>query len=118
MSNQNGNNAAKVYLAPTYRPQSDAPEIPENLRRKTVLRGTGNVTQMHYAKRGEITPEMEFIAIRENVDPEFVRFRSRAGPRHHPGKYQPPRKRTHDHRAQLPRQSQFQYWQLGGHVIH
>ena len=129
MSNQNGNNAAKVYLegehgirvparkisltngedpvyvydtsgpqggnvrnglpplreawirargdvedvAPTYRPQPDAPEIPENLRRKTVLRGTGNVTQMHYAKRGEITPEMEFIAIRENVDPEFVR---------------------------------------------
>ena len=60
-------------VAPTYRPQSDAPEIPENLRRKTVLRGTGNVTQMHYAKRGEITPEMEFIAIRENVDPEFVR---------------------------------------------
>ena len=129
MSNQNGNNAAKVYLegehgirvparkisltngedpvyvydtsgpqggnvrnglpplreawirargdvedvAPTYRPQPEAPEIPENLRRKTVLRGTGNVTQMHYAKRGEITPEMEFIAIRENVDPEFVR---------------------------------------------
>ena len=61
-------------VAPTYRPQPEAPEIPENLRRKTVLRGTGNVTQMHYAKRGEITPEMEFIAIRENVDPEFVRL--------------------------------------------
>ena len=60
-------------VAPTYVPQSGAPEIPENLSRKTVLRGTGNVTQMHYAKRGEITPEMEFIAIRENVDPEFVR---------------------------------------------
>ncbi len=60
-------------VAPTYVPQSEAPEIPENLSRKTVLRGTGNVTQMHYAKRGEITPEMEFIAIRENVDPEFVR---------------------------------------------
>jgi len=25
------------------------------------------VTQMHYAKRGEITPEMEYIAIRENM---------------------------------------------------
>jgi phosphomethylpyrimidine synthase len=25
------------------------------------------VTQMHYAKRGQITPEMEFIAIRENL---------------------------------------------------
>ena len=32
-----------------------------------------NVTQMHYARRGEITPEMEFVAIREGVAPEFVR---------------------------------------------
>jgi phosphomethylpyrimidine synthase len=34
---------------------------------------SGNVTQMHYAARGEITPEMEFVALRENVEPEFVR---------------------------------------------
>jgi phosphomethylpyrimidine synthase len=26
-----------------------------------------NVSQMHYARRGLITPEMEFIAIRENL---------------------------------------------------
>ena len=32
-----------------------------------------NVTQLHYARRGIITPEMEFIAIRERCDPEFVR---------------------------------------------
>ncbi len=32
-----------------------------------------NVTQLHYAKKGIITPEMEFIAIRENQTPEFVR---------------------------------------------
>jgi len=31
------------------------------------------VTQLHYARRGEITPEMEFIALREGVDPELVR---------------------------------------------
>ena len=31
------------------------------------------VTQLHYARRGEITPEMEFIALREGVAPEFVR---------------------------------------------
>ena len=31
-----------------------------------------NVTQMHYAREGKITPEMEFIAIRESVEPEFV----------------------------------------------
>ena len=31
------------------------------------------VTQMYYARRGEITPEMEFVALREGFDPEFVR---------------------------------------------
>jgi phosphomethylpyrimidine synthase len=31
------------------------------------------VTQMHYARRGEITPEMEFVGLREGVDPAFVR---------------------------------------------
>ena len=29
-----------------------------------------NVTQMHYARRGIVTPEMEFIAIRENLQRE------------------------------------------------
>ncbi len=31
------------------------------------------VTQMHYARRGEITPEMEFVALREGFEPSFVR---------------------------------------------
>src|SRR6266542_5379173 len=31
------------------------------------------VTQMHYARRGEITPEMEFVALREGVAPGMVR---------------------------------------------
>ena len=31
------------------------------------------VTQMHYARRGEVTPEMEFIALREGMPAEFVR---------------------------------------------
>ncbi|CAI6085748.1 Phosphomethylpyrimidine synthase [Paenibacillus sp. JJ-100] len=31
------------------------------------------VTQMHYARQGIITPEMEYAAIREGVEPEFVR---------------------------------------------
>ncbi|WP_221566591.1 phosphomethylpyrimidine synthase ThiC [Alkalihalobacillus sp. TS-13] len=32
-----------------------------------------NVTQLHYAKKGIITPEMEFIALREDMEPDFVR---------------------------------------------
>ena len=47
-------------------------EIPEALAH-VVLRGTGRVTQMHYARRGEITPEMEFIALREGLSAELVR---------------------------------------------
>jgi phosphomethylpyrimidine synthase len=33
----------------------------------------GNRTQLHYARRGIVTPEMRFVAIRENVTPELVR---------------------------------------------
>ncbi|MCK6545317.1 phosphomethylpyrimidine synthase ThiC [Myxococcota bacterium] len=36
-------------------------------------RGDGNFSQMHYARRGVITEEMQYVAIREGVDPEFVR---------------------------------------------
>jgi len=36
------------------------------VRKPRRARRGGNVTQMHYARRGRITPEMEFIAIREN----------------------------------------------------
>src|ERR1051325_5590055 len=31
------------------------------------------VTQLHYARKGEITPEMEFVAVREGLPAEFVR---------------------------------------------
>ena len=42
-------------------------------RTTTALRGSGAVTQLHYARRGIVTPEMEFIAVREGFDAEFVR---------------------------------------------
>ncbi|HXH53905.1 MAG TPA: phosphomethylpyrimidine synthase ThiC [Sphingomicrobium sp.] len=40
--------------------------------RKTVLRARpgANVTQMHYARRGIVTPEMHYVAIRENMGRE------------------------------------------------
>ena len=55
-----------------------------------------NVTQMHYARRGIITPEMEFVAIRENMQREqYVESLRQSGPngerlaimmaRQHPG---------------------------------
>ena len=52
------------------RRQAQDPQLAElrfNLQRKPRRAKPGmNVTQMHYARRGMITPEMEYIAIREN----------------------------------------------------
>jgi phosphomethylpyrimidine synthase len=55
-----------------------------------------NVTQMHYARRGIITPEMEYVAIRENLRSEHLDAQQRELlARQHPG---------HDFGAFLPRQ--------------
>lgn len=62
-------------------PKLHSPRVAKNGKR---------ITQMHYARRGEITPEMEYVAIRENLDneargiktyitPEFVRDEIAAG---------------------------------------
>ena len=49
-------------------------EIPEGLRRRPLRAKAGRaVTQLQYARQGIVTPEMEFIAIREGLEPEFVR---------------------------------------------
>jgi len=51
-------------------------------RARTGTNRIGNVTQMHYARRGIVTPEMEFIAIRENQRLEGFNEALR---RQHPG---------------------------------
>jgi phosphomethylpyrimidine synthase len=53
------------------RPWSDL--VPAPLRNRPLRSTGGPVTQLHYARRGEVTPEMEFVAIREGMDPELVR---------------------------------------------
>ncbi len=58
-------------------------ELRFNLKRKPLRAKPGmNVTQMHYARRGIITPEMEFIAIRENQRRDAL---SELITRQHPG---------------------------------
>ncbi len=39
----------------------------EHIRQPRRARAGANVTQMHYARQGIITPEMEYVAIRENL---------------------------------------------------
>ena len=51
-------------------------------RAKAGANLSGNVTQMHYARRGIVTPEMEFVAIRENQKREGL---SELLLRQHPG---------------------------------
>ena len=53
-------------------PQLDAIRFARSPKPRRAKPGA-NVSQMHYARRGEITPEMEFIALREGVAPDFVR---------------------------------------------
>jgi phosphomethylpyrimidine synthase len=55
------------------REQESVPVFPTNGRKPLRARQGQNVTQLHYARRGIITPEMEFAAIREGVSPEIVR---------------------------------------------
>jgi phosphomethylpyrimidine synthase len=72
-------------------------ELRFNLHRKPRRAREGaNVTQMHYARQGIITPEMEFVAIRENLRrQEYLENLKNSGPmgqrladlmgRQHPG---------------------------------
>jgi phosphomethylpyrimidine synthase len=59
-------------------PRSGLPKLREEWiapRRPSTGSGQGGrcVTQLHYARSGEITPEMAFIAAREGLPAEFVR---------------------------------------------
>ncbi|RKN43181.1 phosphomethylpyrimidine synthase ThiC [Streptomyces hoynatensis] len=78
-----------VTLYDTSGPYTD-PEVETDVRRglpplrrewiaERAADGTPAVTQLAYARRGLITPEMEFVAVRENRAPEFVREEIAAG---------------------------------------
>jgi len=56
-------------------PQPEEPATPgvQPGQPMTALRGRGPITQLHYARTHHVTPEMEFVALREGVAAEFVR---------------------------------------------
>ena len=49
------------------------PKLRQPWSARREARGDTNFSQMHCARQGEITEEMRFVALRENVTPEFVR---------------------------------------------
>ena len=59
----------------------------EHIRKPRVAKAGRNVSQMHYAKQGIITPEMEFIAIRENrrIDEMREEYEKAGYLKQHPG---------------------------------
>ena len=81
----------EAYEGRPERPEDNGWRTPEQAERAGVERFPGPprrplrakpgraVTQMHYARKGIITPEMEFVAIREGMDPEVVRAEVAAG---------------------------------------
>lgn len=57
-----------------------------HLERKPLKAKAGkNVTQLHYARQGIITPEMEYVAIRENMKRQALREQSAELTQQHPG---------------------------------
>jgi phosphomethylpyrimidine synthase len=65
--------AREVAEAPSSDGKAWSDLVPAALRNRPLRATGGPVTQLHYARQGEITPEMEFVAIREGMEPEFVR---------------------------------------------
>jgi phosphomethylpyrimidine synthase len=53
--------------------QQGLPKLRQPWVDRRVARGDTNFSQMHCARLGEITEEMRFVALRENMAPEFVR---------------------------------------------
>ncbi|WP_174278867.1 phosphomethylpyrimidine synthase ThiC [Sphingomonas bacterium] len=53
--------------------------FPNVVRRPLRARAGANVSQMHYARAGIITPEMEYVAIRENLGRDMLKDHVRDG---------------------------------------
>ena len=73
---------------------------------RRAMSGKG-ITQMAYAKAGIVTPEMEYVAIRENMNCEALGIKTHITPR----------ERADDHRATVCSENQHQHRQLGYHLV-
>ncbi|HEX6980105.1 MAG TPA: phosphomethylpyrimidine synthase ThiC [Alphaproteobacteria bacterium] len=73
----------EAYAAREIRPEDNGqlgpdrsggvPAFPKVARRVLRAKPGANLSQMHYARRGIVTPEMEYVAIRENLGREALR---------------------------------------------
>jgi phosphomethylpyrimidine synthase len=70
------------------------------------------VTQLAYARRGEITPEMEFVALREGMPAETVREEIASGRAVLPANVNHPESEPMAIGRELPREDQREHRQL------
>eukprot|EP00186_Timspurckia_oligopyrenoides_P002472 CAMPEP_0182444626 /NCGR_PEP_ID=MMETSP1172-20130603/3019_1 /TAXON_ID=708627 /ORGANISM="Timspurckia oligopyrenoides, Strain CCMP3278" /LENGTH=612 /DNA_ID=CAMNT_0024640235 /DNA_START=57 /DNA_END=1895 /DNA_ORIENTATION=+ len=54
-------------------PREGLPKVRKEWIKRREARGDKTFTQMHYARKNMITEEMLYVAVREGLDPEFVR---------------------------------------------
>ncbi|MCO4770143.1 MAG: phosphomethylpyrimidine synthase ThiC [Deltaproteobacteria bacterium] len=60
-------------------PRDGLPKRRQDWVQPRIDRGDTNFSQMHYARKGLITEEMQFVAAREGMEAEFVRAEVAAG---------------------------------------
>ncbi len=76
---QNGNGSVPhASVAQAEVPQPRAEWIKQR-RQRAQENGDGNFSQMHYARLGQVTEEMEYIAVKEKISAELIRSEVAAG---------------------------------------
>jgi phosphomethylpyrimidine synthase len=81
MATENGGIAAGIDLKTHHpEPKYQGAEVPkpraewlERRKKAAAESGDPNLSQMHFARKGIVTEEMEYVARREKLDPEMVR---------------------------------------------
>ena len=119
MSGSNGSNGnGSKSISPHEIPSEGIPNCARSGSRgggeEAARSGDGNVTQMHFARQGQVTEEMLFVAEREKISPELVRSKIAEGKLIIPGKHQPSRAGADVHRRGFAVQDQRQYRKFGG----
>ena len=84
MSGSNeSNNSDSKSISPHDIPTDGIPKLRQEWiarrREESARSGDNNVSQMHYARKGQVTEEMLFVAEREKISPELVRSKLAEG---------------------------------------
>ena len=77
--NSNGNGNHEVAVNPTHEILKPRAEWIVKRKLEAARTGDSNMSQMHFARRGQVTEEMAFVAEREKLPVELIRDEIAAG---------------------------------------